>query len=37
MTELRHIQEQFQNFLLSGESAIHESILSTASVSVDQR
>lgn len=37
MTELRHLQEQFQNFLLSGQSAIHESIMSTPSVSVDRR
>jgi len=37
MTELSRLQDQFQEFLLSGALGIHESIMQTDSVSVDTR
>ena len=37
MTELLHLQEQFQKFLLAEDSEIHDSIIQTQSVSVQTR
>jgi hypothetical protein len=37
MTDLLHLQDQFQKFLLSGQSNIHNSIMQTERVSVDTR
>lgn len=37
MSELMHLQEQFQQFILSGESEIYNSIVQTKAVSVDTR
>lgn len=37
MTELLHLQEQFQKFLLSGQSKIHDSIIQTKSLAADVR
>lgn len=37
MTELTHMQEQFQKFIFSGQSEINDSIVQTERVSVDMR